>query len=463
MLGGRTIDGQAGTAAPDGAAGRWHAFLDAFLSHGRDAPQALGALLAADADDAVARAVKGYALLLLARGELLPAARAALAEGEAALARWPDARAAQYLAGLAQWLAGHPRGAVRALEQIIGDHPRDVLAIKLSHAIRFMAGDLEGMRRSVARVVSVFTDGVPFAGYIKGCYAFALEETGDHAGAERMGRRAAELAPRDAWGRHAVAHVLEMGGRASEGLAFLEGDAAAFAHCNNFGNHIAWHEALFALELGRHDHVLALYDARVRHDHTDDYRDIANGASLLMRLELAGVAVGDRWEELAALAAARVSDRRLVFADLHYLLALLGAGRRQEAATLTGALLADAGEGQHHDARLAGTCGVPVAAALTAFRAGRFSETVELISPVRRQLSAIGGSHAQRDVFEQIYLEALVRSGDHERASAALLERQRARGGHNRFAAERLQRLATSAQGRLAAGLVAAMPDAARH
>ena len=40
----------------------------------------------------------------------------------------------------------------------------------------------------------------------------------------------------------------------------------------------------------------------------------------------AGVDVGDRWEELADKAEGRVHDGRLVFADLHYALSLLGAG-----------------------------------------------------------------------------------------------------------------------------------------
>jgi hypothetical protein len=55
------------------------------------------------------------------------------------------------------------------------------------------------------------------------------------------------------------------------------------------------------LDLGEYDAALALYDADIRAEKTDDYRDISNGASLLSRLELEGVDVGDRWEELADL------------------------------------------------------------------------------------------------------------------------------------------------------------------
>ena len=37
----------------------------------------------------------------------------------------------------------------------------------------------------------------------------------------------------------------------------------------------------------------AMHDADICADKTDDYRDIANAASLLSRLELKGIAVGD--------------------------------------------------------------------------------------------------------------------------------------------------------------------------
>ncbi|NRB36802.1 MAG: archaeosortase/exosortase family protein, partial [Rhodobacteraceae bacterium] len=79
-----------------------------------------------------------------------------------------------------------------------------------------------------------------------------------------------------------------------------------------------WHKALLLLDQGDNDAVLALYDEQVRSEKTDDYRDFSNASSLLMRLELEGVSVGDRWEELAALAETRTDDGCLIFADLHY-------------------------------------------------------------------------------------------------------------------------------------------------
>lgn len=451
----------AGASATEGLAALWRRLTEAFLAHARETAPLMNEVVTLYPDHARGHLLKGYMLLLLGRAELVEPAGACLRSGRACLAA-ADAPGRLYAEGLEAWLAGNPRGAIHAMERVIDNHPRDVLAIKLSHGIRFILGDADGMRRSLSRVISVYGDDVPFAGYIRGCYAFALEETGAYGEAENMGRHAVALAPRDAWGRHAVAHVLEMTGRARDGVSWLAGQDGTWAHCGNFSYHMYWHLALFRLELGQIRETLALYDEAIRAEQTDDYRDIANAASLLERLTLAGVDVGGRWEELADLAARRTDDRRLVFADLHYMLALLGARRLADVETLVSALMA--GPAASHDGQVAGDVGVALAAALLAFQAGRHGEVVRLMRPIRSRIRIIGGSHAQRDVFEQVYLEALVRSGDISAARQALKHRLTERGGHNLFAARRLAALAGGrGRGQLGAGLVTVNPAASAH
>jgi hypothetical protein len=54
------------------------------------------------------------------------------------------------------------------------------------------------------------------------CRSFAHEECGDYAIAEPAGRAAIEIDPGDVWGTHAVAHIMEMQGRYTEGIAWLD-------------------------------------------------------------------------------------------------------------------------------------------------------------------------------------------------------------------------------------------------
>lgn len=457
------LSGDRVTVANDTARLAWNDTLEALLAHAAATPEHLARTLGADPDFALAHAAKGLMLLSLARPELLGAARDCLAKARATDMLRPVTRRERMVTeALALWLADAPRQAAQRLEAIIESHPFDVLALKLSHGLRFMLGDQPEMLASLRRVVPGFGEAHPLAGYVHGCYAFALEEQGFYSEAERAGRRAVALSPRDAWGRHAVAHVLEMTGRADEGVAWL-GDGRNWAHANNLRFHIVWHLALFRLERGETAEVLRLYDEDIRGEQTDDYRDIANGASLLARLDYAGVDVGTRWEELAAKAEGRVHDGRLVFADLHYALALLGAGHQDGAETIARALVEDCRSHPSGERRNAARNGALAAFGLIAFHEGDYAEAARLLGGARDGLVAIGGSHAQRDLFEQAYIESLLRSGSHERASRILSERLARRGRANLFAARRLASLRSRPAGRTAALAVAATPLAIAH
>jgi tetratricopeptide (TPR) repeat protein len=418
----------------------WGRTVENFLAHDKETPASLARTLEADPDCALAWCAKGLFTMLLARAELTGPAEAALARAEASIrVRGATARERRYVEALRNATQGSFVGAVAALEAVLDDHPRDSLSAKLSHSLRFMLGDARGMRESIECVVARAGLDHPHLGYLLGCLAFALEETGAYQEAERLGHRALERAPRDAWGVHAIAHVYEMTGRPGLGADFLSSRAGSFEHCNNFGYHVFWHLALFRLELGDLADALSLYDERVRAEKTDDFRDVANAVSLLTRLEFAGVGVSPRWDELAEIARRRIADRSLVFASLHYTLALIGAGRCDAARELTVGLSKNGSVGDQ--ATVAREIGVPVAAALTAFGEACYDEAAQGLLSVRSKLRRIGGSNAQRDLFDQVLIEAAVRAGLKQQAAALLGERLGSRGA-NRFAVERLERLA---------------------
>ncbi len=184
------------------------------------------------------------------------------------------------------------------------------------------------------------------------------------------------------------------------------------------------------LDLGQVDEVLALYDTHIRADHTDDYRDISNGASLLMRLELEGVSVGDRWEEMAQIWGGRTEDGCLIFADLHYMLAPAGGGRHDDNARLLARIHADAKRTGSGDmaARMAAP-GCDAAEGLLAFSESRFGAAFSRLARARGSMQLAGGSHAQRDVFERMTIDAGLRAGQLDEVEMILAERQARRGG----------------------------------
>ncbi|MDD9910571.1 MAG: tetratricopeptide repeat protein [Ahrensia sp.] len=408
----------------------WNKTQLAFLAHGASTPTHLAKTLEAAPDFALGHTVKAMFYLLLGRRELMEtASQAHQAALRAAQAQTISRREQQILDALTVWMQGFPSKALAHFETVLNDHPQDTLTMKLDHAVRFVLGDAAGMRRMVEKVLPSYDNAHPGFGYLLGCQAFALEETGDYSAAGVAGRKALLLAPDDAWGLHAVAHVHDMTADAKGGLDWLKGRENAWAHCNNFRYHVWWHKALMHLDLGQYDQAMALYDTEIRADRTDDYRDISNATSLLSRLELDGIDVGNRWEELADLCAERTEDGCLIFADLHYLLALVGDDRKEAKTRLIQRLHSDASESKSDMQRAMATPGLSAAIGLEAFGDGNYEKAFVNLTRARPNMCDAGGSHAQRDVFERLTIDCGIRAGFLDEASAMLSARTAKRAG----------------------------------
>ncbi len=421
----------------------WNGVVLGILSHGQATGDHLGDLLQRAPEFALAHAMKGLACLMLGRREVVQTAVEASAAANAALARGgATAREQLWCKALEDWLAGRPTDAIGRMEAAMQLNPADTISMKLSHGIRFIMGDNTGMLRSVKRALPAHGPDHPLYGYILGCHSFALEENGDYEGAERVGLRALQFAKDDAWGLHAVTHVYDMTHRTDAGIALIDENTGVWSHCNNFRFHVWWHKALLHLDQRDYDTALSLYDTKIREDKTDDYRDFSNASSLLMRLELEGVNIGDRWVELADLAEKRTSDGCLVFADMHYMLALIGETRPEAAAQMTARVAQSAKE---HDemAQVMTTPGLSTSKGLEAFGEADYSAAFAHLHAAQPHFQSMGGSHAQRDVFERLTIEAGLRAGRLNETEALLLERTTLRGGfEDNFAATRMDHVA---------------------
>src|SRR5688572_29340427 len=283
----------------------------------------------ADPGLALGHCVFGYVMILVcSRAALAPAADALHAAERHAAGATPREQA--HVRPLGRWIAGDIDGALRQWEAVLAQFPRDVLALRLAHANYFWLGRGDEMRASLERVAPRWGEDSGFMA----CFAFALEESGEYAAAERYGRRAVELDPTEVWGAHAVAHVLEMQRRADEGIAWLAGLEPHWTGKGAFLHHLWWHRAMFHLARREFDAVLDLYDRRFRNLSSalvaalpDFHVDVQNAASMLARLELRGVAVGARWEELADKAEARIGDCLSAWTVPHWMMALAASGR----------------------------------------------------------------------------------------------------------------------------------------
>ena len=138
---------------------------------------------------------------------------------------------------------------------------------------------------------------------------------------------------------------------------------------------------------------------------------------------MAGGDVGGRWQALAPKVAHQRSGRVLAFDVAHYALATMAAEGACAAAYLVEDLERCAQQGRGTTARVTREVGLPLAEAIVAYRRGDHAGCVERLWPIRRRLFRLGGSHAQRDLFVQMLIDAAIRAGRDTIARALLAER----------------------------------------
>jgi tetratricopeptide (TPR) repeat protein len=375
-------------------------------------------------------------MMMLESSAVHPKVAATAASAE--LAAGANDRERLHLEALGHWSGGDVRAAASTWDRILARYPLDLLALKMHHYTTFWTGRASVLASAVDGVIDAWEESTPGYDHVLGMHAFALNEVGRYEQAESVARRAVELIEQDLWSVHAVAHALEMQGALAEGDAFFAGfiDRATgsgsadgadgpWASKNPFVGHIWWHAALFPWNAGHFDRVLDIYDQRLRPASTEFFLDLQNLSSLLARLELAGVDVGDRWDELGQYAASRIGDHVLTFTDVHCAMTLERTDRRDELEAFTRSL-------REHRASLGSsidTSGLDVAIVLCQGfedRADqRYESAAENLLAIRGELAPIGGSHAQRDLFDLLITDTVEAAGDDEMAVQLLRARAR--------------------------------------
>ena len=326
-----------------------------------------------------------------------------------------------HIAAVRAWYDGDFVGSSAHWDGVLVDNPRDLFALQMGHLLDFYTGSAANMRDRVARVLPAWDDSAAGRDAVSGMYAFGLEESGDYRRAEKEGTRAVEADARDSWAAHAVAHVLEMEGRHEEGQTWLTQTSQGWAE-GNFTTHNWWHLGLFRLDLGDIDGVLALYDTTIRYDGQEFVEELLDCVALLWRLDLLGVDVSDRWENITQSWLPLANDGRYAFNDMHAMMCFAKTGRRVAAESVIDALEREAG-GEQTTAKMAREIGLPVCRAMLDFAQGNYDQVVNELLPIRYATRSFGGSHAQRDVIAQTLILGAIRSGRKSLAHALLAER----------------------------------------
>ena len=394
--------------------------IRSYATFRRDIGEHLKATFAADPNMVMAHVLKGCFFHYMGMRPLIAKAEKCLADAEAASIGCSP-RERNHIEALRAWCKGDYRAAIEVWERTLLEYPRDFLALKLANYLHFYLGDSANVRDSVARVMYAWDNAMPGYGLVRSLYAFGLQENGAMAEAESIARASLEQEPSDGWAVHTLAHVMEMQDRHAEGIAFLRACEANWDSGNNFRHHLWWHRALFQLDLQQFDATLELYDQHLWDEKSDEYLDLCNDASLLLRLELAGANVGNRWQALFEKVKGRIEDHIFCFVDAHVTIAL-AAVDQGSVDTMLSSLRDQAMRGHNTTAAVTREIAYALCQAIAAHRAGDFAAVIKLLGPNRYRVRAIGGSNTQRDLFFQLLVDAAIRSRQFDLSRALLSE-----------------------------------------
>jgi tetratricopeptide (TPR) repeat protein len=371
-----------------------------------------------DPELVLARVVQAYLALYAGSASGLERARALVGD----LDPWgleTGERELLHVLAAQSWADGEWERAASFLERALLHESRDLLALKVAQDLYFFIGNQQDLRDVVEGVFGAWPSDRPGYGYVCGMYAFGLEENGQYEAAETQARRALEENPRDVWAVHAQAHVYEMEGAQRLGIAFLKGSADHWTS-SYFATHNWWHRALYHLELREVDEALALYDGPVRDARSSEWLDVDDAASLLWRLHLFGIDVGERARTLLGEVEGLLEDPVSVFNDWHAVMIAGLAGAPEVCEQL---IVLNQGARGGTNRRAIDAAGLQLLEGFTASAAGDANRALHRLIDVEPAAHVVGGSHAQRDVIGLTLIAAAARSGDVRLAEALLAAR----------------------------------------
>ena len=394
-------------------------FIEGFLAY---ETRAEGIIAAADAapDCCIANVYAGLSWMFLEAPDAASRAAPYLAAAERAAAG-ATLRERLNLTLVQAWMRDDLPAALRGCERMAQEFPRDLVVVKVQQYFEFNRGNSPAMLRVVLQVAERNAD----VAELHGMVAFAYEQCHLLDEAAAAARRALDMKRKEPWAQHALAHVMLTRGEIDAGAAFLESVQDTWTGLNSFMlTHLWWHLALFYLSQGRQSAVLDIYDRHCWAFAKQYSQDQVGAVSLLARMELAGIDVGGRWQDLADYLVARAQDTVLPFLTLQYLYGLARAGLPQ-ADELLDAVRRRSNDAPPHTLAVWRDVALPACEGLYAHARGDFDAAWRHLGAAMPRMIEAGGSHAQRDLFDQILLDAAVKSGRSVLAQQ-LLEQRRA-------------------------------------
>jgi tetratricopeptide (TPR) repeat protein len=411
------------TTASDRAAAHYRDGVDCMLSAWHGAEDAFDRAIAEDPGFALAHIARARLHQLNMQGK---EARAMAAHArELAVGATP--REISHVEIMAAVIESKPKIAIDGAEAHLDEYPRDALVLSMllgAFGLYAFSGrpDHDAAKLAIcARNATHYGEDWWFTSYL----GWSHTEAGNLREGRALSERAVTLRSANANAAHGLSHAMFEQGDMEAGRRFLAQWMPAHDRQSFLHGHLAWHSALSAIEAGDLDGALAVYEQQIKPAGRPypPLNIFTDGASLLWRLSLAGKeGLESHWRDMVAYGEQYFPQAGAHFADVHHALAAAMAGSDTLEARLTQL------EAREASGKLApGRAAIDLCRGVKDFADGDHDSAVRLLEPAMAELARIGGSHAQRELWEDTLIVAQLRAGHGDRAAgriAARLERR---------------------------------------
>ncbi|TQF40979.1 hypothetical protein UNPF46_08865 [Bradyrhizobium sp. UNPF46] len=396
------------STASDAAASAYREGVDLMLAGWTGMAETLERAIAADPDFALPVIARARVHAFYQQGDL---ARSKAALARELVARRGTERERSHVETLALAIEGRLPEAIASTLKHIESWPRDAMVLSLPlgafglFAFSGMAEHDRARHELCERVKQHYGEDWWFLTMS----GWAMTENGDVARGRAVTERGFNLRRQNAHAAHAVLHAMFEDGSIEAADRLVDDWIPSYDRAGILHGHIRWHQALGALEHGDAARALSIYADVLQPSVTQapPLNLITDAASLLWRLSAYGHSVPKAlWLEAEAAAQQLFPKASLSFADVH--MALFAAATQNHAALA--ARLAVIEQRLAEGKLPAGRVVPAIIRALSAFADGDFASCAQTLAPVLGEVVRIGGSHAQRELVEDTYIVALIRS-----------------------------------------------------
>lgn len=406
------------STASDAAADAYREGVDLMLAGWTGMAETLERAIAADPEFALPHIARARVHAFYQQGDL---ARSKAALGRELIAKRGTERERSHVETLALAIEGRLAEAIASTLRHIESWPRDALVLSLPlgafglFAFSGMADHDRARHELCERVAQHYGEDwwfLTMAGW-------AMTENGDVARGRGVTERGFNLRRQNAHAAHAVLHAMFEDGSIEAADRLVDDWIPTYDRAGILHGHIRWHQALGALEHGDAARALSIYADVLdpSASQAPPLNVITDAASLLWRLSAYGHTVPTAlWLQADTAAQKLFPKSSLSFADVHMALFAAATQNREALAARLATI-----EQRLAAGKLPAGAVVPaIFRALAAFADEDYGTCVQTLAPVLGEVVRIGGSHAQRELVEDTYIVALMRSGELPRARAVL-------------------------------------------